>query len=245
MTVCRRSDGASVAGSECSSRGIPLTQTDTSSQLGGCSYSAEYGNWSGWNSSCSTNATRTRSMTVCRRSDGASVSGSECTSRGMPSSQSESSVQLSGCSFSASYSGWSACNNGQQTRTMQSCSASSIGNVALSECTNRGIPATQSQACALPPLNAAWCQAAAPSQAVIPHQQCVAQGANTNCVASVPPAYNQYTSATWAHGVRGDGLHECFAVISFVPAMNTCRYLINPTTRQTFSHTCTTNSLGI
>src|SRR3546814_5562638 len=63
---CRRSDGTIVPDGECTSRGISLSESETGAVYSGCSYNWQTGAWSGYNSSCSANATRTRSVT-CRR----------------------------------------------------------------------------------------------------------------------------------------------------------------------------------
>src|SRR3546814_13882512 len=74
---CRRSDGAIVSSSECTSRGISLSQSETAPNYSGCSFSVSFGAWSGWSSSCSASASRTRTAT-CRRSDGGVVANSGC-----------------------------------------------------------------------------------------------------------------------------------------------------------------------
>src|SRR3546814_6769693 len=96
-----RSDGAAVAASECTARGIALTPTsETSPQYGGCGYSWITGAWGGWSSTCSASATRTRSVS-CQRSDGAIVADGNCAG-GKPAT-SEVSAQYGGCSYSPSY----------------------------------------------------------------------------------------------------------------------------------------------
>src|SRR3546814_5165922 len=60
-----------------------LVRSEVSGQYGGCSYSAtNWTGWSAWSSTCSASATRTQTA-QCRRSDGAIVAASECTSRGV------------------------------------------------------------------------------------------------------------------------------------------------------------------
>src|SRR3546814_6471517 len=77
----RRSNGDIVPTSECSSRGVAITPTnETSARYGSCSYSrVNPASWSAWSSTCSPNATRTRTYD-CRRSDGTIVPDGECRS---------------------------------------------------------------------------------------------------------------------------------------------------------------------
>src|SRR3546814_386481 len=97
---CRRSNGDIVPTSECSSRGVAITPTnETSARYGSCSYSrVNPASWSAWSSTCSPNATRTRTYD-CRRSDGTIVPDGECTSRGISLSESETGAVYSGCSY--------------------------------------------------------------------------------------------------------------------------------------------------
>src|SRR3546814_4573278 len=87
--TCRRDPlGTTVADSFCASA-KPAT-SEVSGQYGGCSYSAtNWTGWSAWSSTCSASATRTQTA-QCRRSDGAIVAASECTSRGVALSQTRS-----------------------------------------------------------------------------------------------------------------------------------------------------------
>src|SRR5690606_28329473 len=118
---CRRSDGTTVANSECTSRGVALTPTSqTSAQYSGCSYSAVFGAWSGWSSTCSSSATRTRTAS-CRRSDGTTVANAECTNRGVAlSPTSETTGVYSGCTYALEAEEWSTCSSsGTQSRAVQ------------------------------------------------------------------------------------------------------------------------------
>src|SRR3546814_19015152 len=54
----RRSDGTIVPDGECTSRGISLSESETGAVYSGCSYNWQTGAWSGYNSSCSANATQ-------------------------------------------------------------------------------------------------------------------------------------------------------------------------------------------
>lgn len=147
--TCQRSDGANVGDAECINRGKAKPATSQSSaQYGSCSYGFQTGGWSGWNSSCSGSAARTRSV-WCQRSDGTSVSDAECTNRGQARpADTEWSQQYGGCSYgAANWSGWSwnsSCSaNAVRTRTAE-CRRSDGSIVASAECTNRGIGVSES-----------------------------------------------------------------------------------------------------
>jgi len=142
--TCMRSNGDAVAENECASRGIlkPATN-ETSAQYGSCSYGFQTGSWSGWNSSCSSSAARTRSV-WCQRSDGTTMSDSECTSRGqVRPDDTEWSQQYGGCSYSTTLGSWSSCTNGTQSRPV-TCTRSDGATVDASYC---GTSNTQSQSC--------------------------------------------------------------------------------------------------
>src|SRR3546814_3659734 len=84
-----------------------LVRSEVSGQYGGCSYSAtNWTGWSAWSSTCSASATRTQTA-QCRRSDGAIVAASECTSRGVALSQTETGPVYSGCGYDWVIGGWS------------------------------------------------------------------------------------------------------------------------------------------
>src|SRR5690606_30183013 len=123
----------------------------TSAQYSGCSYSAVFGAWSPWSSTCSASATRTRSVS-CRRSDGTIVGNSECTGRGVAlTPTSETSAQYGSCSYTPEYGSWSSCSGGTQTRSV-ACRRSTGHLVPSSYCGLSGSPTTQSQTC----VNNAW-----------------------------------------------------------------------------------------
>lgn len=150
---CRRSDGTIVSGSECTSRGISLSETRTSAQYGGCSYQAVFGGWSGWSSDCSSAAVRTRSV-YCRRSDGSRVADSECTSRGVSvSPTSETQARYGSCSYSrvnpGSWSAWSStCSASASSTRSYQCRRSDGAIVSGSECTSRGISLSETRTAA-------------------------------------------------------------------------------------------------
>src|SRR3546814_4962826 len=93
--TCRRDPlGTTVPDGNCS--GAKPAASEVAAQYGGCSYSAvNWSGWSAWSSTCSPTATRVQSA-QCRRSDGTIVAASECTSRGISLSQSETAPNYSG-----------------------------------------------------------------------------------------------------------------------------------------------------
>jgi hypothetical protein len=151
---CIRSNGDVVANSECSSRGVALTSTQTQAVYDGCSYAFATGGWSGWSSSCTNSATRTRSVT-CRRSDGTDMSDAECNNRGIGTpTRSETQAVYDGCSYAAggstSYGGWnSTCSANAQRSVTRQCVRSNGDIVASAECTNRGVAVTSTQTAAV------------------------------------------------------------------------------------------------
>lgn len=103
------------------------------------------GGFGGWSSTC---GAATRSQTVyCRRApDGAQVADANCAGAAKPAAT-DSAYQISGCGYTPSYSGLSACSNGSQSQSMTACTRSDGQPVSLSECTSRGHAATTSQTC--------------------------------------------------------------------------------------------------
>ena len=117
---CKRADGAVVANAECTNRGISLTEQQGGSVLDQCGYSVSA--WSGYSyaSSCSASTTATQYATGCRRSDGADVAVAECSNRGIPTTQSVQTSNLSGCGYTWQAGGWSGqqavCTTGTEYR---------------------------------------------------------------------------------------------------------------------------------
>jgi hypothetical protein len=154
---CVRSNngGQTVADTECTNRGQTKPATsETAPQYGSCSYVYQTGSYGSWSSSCSNNATRTRSVTCVRNNNGGTaVADSDCDSRGVarPAS-SETSGQYGGCSYSAvnpgAWSGWASGCSANTTRTRQyQCLRNNDGGqiVANTECTGRGVSLTETQ----------------------------------------------------------------------------------------------------
>ena len=143
---CRRSDGAIVAGSECTSRGISLSETASQAVYDGCGYSVT--GWSGYSfaSSCSASTTATQTATGCRRSDGTSVAVSECSAHGVAITQTSQQSNLASCGYSWQGGAWSAqqnvCTSGTQTRSVW-CQRSDGATVADSFCTAAKLPTSQ------------------------------------------------------------------------------------------------------
>jgi hypothetical protein len=136
----------SVSTAECTNRGIPVVETETGSNYAGCTSSWKEGAWSGFSSSCSPTATRTRSITCSRDLDGAAQPDASCSAATRPAS-SESQAQYAGCSYSyatGEWSGWSSnCSNtASRTRSVvcqRTDGASLRDSIPDSECTARGI----------------------------------------------------------------------------------------------------------
>lgn len=113
---CIRSDGVAVPTTECTSRGINLTEVEGGSNYGSCTYAAgSPGAWGPWANSCSGNTTRTRTR-QCVRSDGSIVAAAECTNRGINLSENETGANYDGCSYSAVVTSSSCTAPGYQTR---------------------------------------------------------------------------------------------------------------------------------
>ena len=113
--TCMRSNegGSPVAESECTSRSIAKEAVrETSAQYGSCTYAYRTGNWSGYNSSCSANASRTRDV-WCERSNNDRVADSECSAKGLAKPVgSESAAQYGGCTYSWAQGGFGAWSSG-------------------------------------------------------------------------------------------------------------------------------------
>jgi hypothetical protein len=135
-----------VATSECTSRGIQLTETETGSNYAGCTSSWKAGEWSGFSSSCSPTATRARPVTCNRDLDGAAQPDASCTASTRPIS-SESQGQYGGCTYNyalGDWSNWSSNCSNTSTRTrsvvcQRSDGASLRDSIPDNECTSRGI----------------------------------------------------------------------------------------------------------
>ena len=120
---CKRADGAVVENAHCDNRGIALTEQQGAGIYDQCGYAVS--GWSGYTyaSSCSSNTTATQYATGCRRSDGAQVDISECSNRGIATTQSVQTSNLSGCGYSwqaGGFGGFSSCSascgGGSQTQ---------------------------------------------------------------------------------------------------------------------------------
>lgn len=224
---CVRSNdgGQIVANTECTSRGVNLTETQTGAVYDSCSYNWAQGGFGGWSSGCSTTSTRTQSVWCRRDVDGAAVADSFCNAGTRPAS-SETTAQYGSCSYSAggsasAWSGWnSTCSaNAQRTRTYQ-CVRSNDGGqiVASSECTSRGVNLTETETAAVySGCSYNWAQggwsgwssgcsnAATRTQSVWCRRDVDgAAVADSNCNAGTRPpsseTYGQYGSCTYAAG---------------------------------------------
>jgi hypothetical protein len=137
---CRRSDGTIVAGSECTNRGVGITETSTGPNYSGCSYSASFGNWS----TC-TGGNQTRPVT-CTRSDGVQVDAANC---GFSSGQTQQSQNCATYDWEVgTYGGWSSCSNSSRFRTRTvTCMANPGGAVADSNCSASKPQTTETEGC--------------------------------------------------------------------------------------------------
>ncbi|WP_422513518.1 thrombospondin type-1 domain-containing protein [Sphingomonas sp. 3-13AW] len=143
---CQRSDGQSVAEGYCGGGKPAASQAWADYSV--CTYSAvNPGGWSGWNSTCSANAYRSRRY-QCQRADGAIVADGECTNRGVGLDEGQGAAVYDGCSYAVS--SWGAftpanlCSaNTTATRYATGCQRSDGTPVAIAECSNRGIPTSQ------------------------------------------------------------------------------------------------------
>lgn len=118
--ACRRSDGLPVDASFCELNSRPAS-TRTTENYEGCSYSWQTGEYK-WDSTCSDNATGTRSV-ACRRSDGTIVSDQRCVLSEKPTA-SVNQINHEGCATSWVQGEWtdwdSQCSNiAKRTRTVQ------------------------------------------------------------------------------------------------------------------------------
>ena len=111
--TCTQSDGTPVADSFCSAAGTKPAATQTGN-LTGCTYTWSPGAWGPWTSACSTNATRSRTVS-CVQSDGTTVANSYCAAAGQAPATVDVSGNLAGCSYSWNQSGFSACTGGSGT----------------------------------------------------------------------------------------------------------------------------------
>ena len=148
--TCRRSDGSDVASSECTSRGVAVTEARARSDYSSCTYSwnpSSNTGWTSWSSTCSTNATRTRSVS-CLRSDGSTVPDSSCS--GAKPATSETSSQLGGCGYAweaSAFSTYSSTCSSSATRTRSVvCRRSDNTIVADSSCSGAKPPTSETSA---------------------------------------------------------------------------------------------------
>ena len=139
--ICRRSNGDSVAGWRCP--GAAPASSQTVSDYSGCSYGWQTSSWGSWSSTCTSSASRSRSVS-CIRSDGTSVSGTNCTAS--KPATSETAAVYSGCSYSWATSSWvdpgASCTDAEsQTRTVK-CRRSDGTNVVWSNCSASSPPSS-------------------------------------------------------------------------------------------------------
>ena len=133
--TCLRSDGTRVPNSECDAATKP-PMTQTVEDYSACSYDWLESGFSNWSSTCSASAKRTQTVT-CRRSDGTTVSDSNCSSGSKPPTSQTKGI-YSGCGYDWITGGWrdpgASCTPSEtQTRTV-SCRRSDGTTVDNSNC---------------------------------------------------------------------------------------------------------------
>jgi hypothetical protein len=146
---CTRNDGQT---------GFPASQCGKASpETQGCTMAYTWnwavGPWSGYNSTCSANASQTRSVS-CVRSDGAVDGDQNCNAAARPPSG-ETAAIYSGCGYQTeAISNYTSCgSNGTQTRQVQ-CRRSDGTVVANSYCNSSGV---QTQSCTYTPTYGNTC----------------------------------------------------------------------------------------
>ena len=132
---CAGSDGSSAPASACGK-----TSPETQSCTMPVTYSWQTGGWSGYNSTCSDSATRTRSV-WCQGSDGSRPGDAPC--GGARPSASETTGIYSSCGYTSVEGQKSACTNGTATTPLQ-CRRSDGVYVANSFC---GTGNTKTESC--------------------------------------------------------------------------------------------------
>lgn len=144
---CERSDGTIVASSECTSRGINLTESETASNYSSCGYSWDSGAWGAWSSTCSSTATRSRTVT-CKRDDGAMMADSACTSPKPATSETQGVYSSCGYSWNTgAWGAWSSTCSSSAVRTRSvTCRRSDGTTVADSSCSGAKPASSDAQA---------------------------------------------------------------------------------------------------
>jgi hypothetical protein len=133
---CLGSNGSSAPASTCGK---------TNPEIQSCtSYTWVTDGWSGYNSGCSSTATRTRGV-YCRGSDGNNYPDGNCASQGPKPAASETAAVYSSCTYRSEDTGNNGCVSGTRTYTTQ-CRRSDGNIVANSNCGNTG---TRTESCTL------------------------------------------------------------------------------------------------
>jgi len=101
---CLRSDGTSVADSNCNAGSRPA-DNETAAVYDGCEIKWETTAWSGWSSDCSATASRSRTV-ECKRADGSGLPDSSCTNRGQKPASTEVDARYTACSHAWESTDW-------------------------------------------------------------------------------------------------------------------------------------------
>lgn len=146
---CQQNFGGSTSQVDDSLCGGGKPATQNSQSCGYYSYRWVEGGFSDWNTHCGS-ATRTQAVWCFRNPDNAYMPDqTQCYQTvGNPPASTQSAYVVDGCGYTPSYGGFGACSSGSQSQSMTSCTRSDGVGVDVSECINRGNPATRSQACA-------------------------------------------------------------------------------------------------
>jgi hypothetical protein len=151
---CRRSDGTKVADTECTGRGIALSETVTEENYSSCTYDWNAQPWSEPSTTCG-QAQFSRAVTCRSLPDGRFVADAQCDISRKPSASKTEEV-VSGCSFSWKPGAWGAvtpaCGSSVQTREVV-CERSDGTRAADGQCSSAGVrpvdqqPATDYSTC--------------------------------------------------------------------------------------------------
>ena len=145
VTCLNSTLGQTFSESWCSASVKPAT-TQTVTDFSSCSSSWSIGSWSGWDSTCSAAATRSRAVTCIRSGDGAVISDSVCAAAAPKPATSDTAANYTTCSFNWSVGGWSVasqtCGIRSESRSV-TCLNSTLGQT-LSEdwCNGSAKPST-------------------------------------------------------------------------------------------------------
>lgn len=132
---CVRSDGVTVAGTNCSGP-APTDTSEAATDYSTCSYSWDVSLWQG-SAACGISVQQNRSVR-CRRSDGSTVSDAQCGASGTKPASTQTISDYSACSYAwnVTYGAWSSTCSANATRTNEvTCNRSDGTTVGDDYCT--------------------------------------------------------------------------------------------------------------